>query len=100
MMTQKKGDHAYMRLCDPALQDTNVEHGVPSSARIIEDVMRIRNETYMRIYMARGVALEGRTGRRKKRGVGPGRGGKQERNATARARRWIHPDVAEYKQEI
>ena len=38
--------------------------------------MRIRNETYMCIYMACGVALKGRTGRRKKRGVGPGRGGK------------------------
>eukprot|EP00957_Ditylum_brightwellii_P070231 5335307-Ditylum_brightwellii.AAC.1 len=50
--------------------------------------------------MARGVALKGRTGRRKKRGVGPGQGGKQERNQTARARRWIHPDMAEYKQEI
>eukprot|EP00957_Ditylum_brightwellii_P209678 15362764-Ditylum_brightwellii.AAC.1 len=66
MMTQKKGAHAYLHLWDPALQDTNIEHGVPSSTRIIEDV----------IYMAHGVALEGRTGRRKKRGVGLGWGGK------------------------
>mmetsp|Transcript_28139 Transcript_28139/g.41539 ORF Transcript_28139/g.41539 Transcript_28139/m.41539 type:complete len:152 (-) Transcript_28139:13-468(-) len=56
MMTQKKGAHAYLRLWDPALQDTNVEHGVPSSTHIIEDVVRIHNETYMRIHMARGVA--------------------------------------------
>eukprot|EP00957_Ditylum_brightwellii_P162701 12389721-Ditylum_brightwellii.AAC.1 len=68
MMMQKKGPHAYLHLWDPALQDTNVEHGVPSSTHIIEDVMHIRNETYMHIYMAHGVALEGRMGRRKKKG--------------------------------
>eukprot|EP00957_Ditylum_brightwellii_P012898 974679-Ditylum_brightwellii.AAC.1 len=67
MMTQKKGAHAYLRLWDPALQDTNVEHGVPSLTHIIKGVMRIRNETYMRIYMACGVALEGNMGRRKKK---------------------------------
>eukprot|EP00957_Ditylum_brightwellii_P180917 13783617-Ditylum_brightwellii.AAC.1 len=34
----KKGTHAYLHLWDPALQDTNVEHGVPSSMHIIEDM--------------------------------------------------------------
>eukprot|EP00957_Ditylum_brightwellii_P033173 2513657-Ditylum_brightwellii.AAC.1 len=100
MMMQKKGSHAYLHLWDPALRDTNVEHGVPSLTRIIEDVICIHNETYMRIYMACGVALEGRMGRRKKKGVGPGCRGKQERSTTVSKRRWIHPDVSAYKKEM
>eukprot|EP00957_Ditylum_brightwellii_P106670 8137779-Ditylum_brightwellii.AAC.1 len=38
---------------------------------------RIRAETYWRIFDARSVALEGRIGWQKKKGVGPGRGRKR-----------------------
>eukprot|EP00957_Ditylum_brightwellii_P173205 13185485-Ditylum_brightwellii.AAC.1 len=53
---------------------------------------RIRTETYWQIFNARGVALEGRIGRWKKKGVGPGRGGKHVKKSVAE-RRWLHPDA-------
>ena len=52
----------------------------------------IWTETYWRIFNARGVALEGRIGRRKKKGVGPGRGRKRVKGGGAE-RRWFHPDA-------
>eukprot|EP00957_Ditylum_brightwellii_P212155 15367026-Ditylum_brightwellii.AAC.1 len=72
MMTQKKGAEAYLHLWKPAHQLVNVEHGIPSSSCIIQDMESIRNETYMKIYNALGVALEGCTGKTKREGVGPG----------------------------
>eukprot|EP00957_Ditylum_brightwellii_P181218 13803773-Ditylum_brightwellii.AAC.1 len=74
MMTQKKGAEAYLHLWDPTHQLVNIEHGTPSSSRIIQDMKQIRNETYMQIYNAHGVALEGCTGREKRKGIGPERG--------------------------
>eukprot|EP00957_Ditylum_brightwellii_P077502 5889303-Ditylum_brightwellii.AAC.1 len=68
IMMQKKGAEAYLRLWDPAHQVVDIEHGFPSSSRIIQDMEQIKNETYMQIYNARGVALEGCTGRRKRKG--------------------------------
>eukprot|EP00957_Ditylum_brightwellii_P167217 12729681-Ditylum_brightwellii.AAC.1 len=53
---------------------------------------RIWTEMYWRIFNARGVALEGRIGRWKKKGVGLGRGGKRMKGSGAE-RRWFHPDV-------
>eukprot|EP00957_Ditylum_brightwellii_P079394 6036703-Ditylum_brightwellii.AAC.1 len=44
--------------------------------KFIIDMERIRTQTYWRIFNARSVALEGRIGRQKKKGVGPGRSGK------------------------
>eukprot|EP00957_Ditylum_brightwellii_P156691 11926260-Ditylum_brightwellii.AAC.1 len=72
---QKKGAEAYLHLWDPAHQLVDIEHGIPSSSQITQDMEQIRNETYMQIYNAHGVALEGCIGRRKRKGVGPGRGG-------------------------
>eukprot|EP00957_Ditylum_brightwellii_P099585 7585578-Ditylum_brightwellii.AAC.1 len=74
MMTQKKGAEAYLCLWDPAHQLVNIEHGAPSSSQIIQDIEQIRNETYMQIYNACGVALEGHTETRKGKGVWPGWG--------------------------
>jgi hypothetical protein len=45
MMTQKKGAHSYLRLWDPAHQLIDVEHGIPSSTRIIQDMETIRTRT-------------------------------------------------------
>eukprot|EP00957_Ditylum_brightwellii_P086147 6554909-Ditylum_brightwellii.AAC.1 len=72
MMMQKKGSEAYLRLWDPAHQLVDIKHGIPSSSRIIQEMEQIRNETYMQIYDARGVALEGCIGRRKRKGIGQG----------------------------
>eukprot|EP00957_Ditylum_brightwellii_P162125 12343549-Ditylum_brightwellii.AAC.1 len=63
---QKKGAEAYLCLWGPAHQLVDIEHGIPSSSRIIQDMEQIRNDTYMQIYHACGVALEGHTGRRKR----------------------------------
>eukprot|EP00957_Ditylum_brightwellii_P175574 13368012-Ditylum_brightwellii.AAC.1 len=49
----------------------------------------IQAETYWRIFNAHGVALEGRIGRRKKKGVGPGCGGKRAKGSGAE-RCWLH----------
>eukprot|EP00957_Ditylum_brightwellii_P173144 13181335-Ditylum_brightwellii.AAC.1 len=72
IMTQKKGESAYMRLWDPYHQENDVKAEVPSSSHIIGDMMHIHNETYMLIYLHYGVALEGQEGRRRKNGVRPG----------------------------
>eukprot|EP00957_Ditylum_brightwellii_P183252 13958622-Ditylum_brightwellii.AAC.1 len=94
MMTQKKGAEAYMYLWDPAHQLVNIEHGAPSSSRIIQDMEQIRNETYMQIYNARGIALQGCIGRRKRKGVGPGRREEHKRSKYYE-KRWVHPDAEE-----
>eukprot|EP00957_Ditylum_brightwellii_P152384 11600958-Ditylum_brightwellii.AAC.2 len=46
----------------------------------MQDMEQIRNKTYMQIYNACGIALEGCIGRRKRKGVGPGRGGECKRS--------------------
>eukprot|EP00957_Ditylum_brightwellii_P135634 10343134-Ditylum_brightwellii.AAC.1 len=51
---------------------------------------RICTETYWQIFDAHGVALEGRIGRQKKKGVGPGQGGKCVKKSGTE-RRWLHP---------
>eukprot|EP00957_Ditylum_brightwellii_P188908 14380040-Ditylum_brightwellii.AAC.1 len=53
---------------------------------------RIWTETYWRIFNAHGVALEGRIGRWKKKGVGLGRGRKCVKGSGA-DRCWFHPDA-------
>eukprot|EP00957_Ditylum_brightwellii_P087386 6651980-Ditylum_brightwellii.AAC.1 len=52
----------------------------------------IRTEMYWKIFNARGVALEGRIGKQKKKGVGPGCGRKHMKGSGAE-RHWLHPDA-------
>eukprot|EP00957_Ditylum_brightwellii_P019195 1447494-Ditylum_brightwellii.AAC.1 len=52
----------------------------------------ICTETYWGISNARGVVLEGRIGQWKKKGVGPGCGGKHMKKSGAE-RCWLHPDA-------
>eukprot|EP00957_Ditylum_brightwellii_P002654 204428-Ditylum_brightwellii.AAC.1 len=53
---------------------------------------RIWTETHWRIFNACGVALEGRIGWQKKKGVGPGCGRKHVKGSGAE-RCWHHPDA-------
>eukprot|EP00957_Ditylum_brightwellii_P139882 10659573-Ditylum_brightwellii.AAC.1 len=53
---------------------------------------RIRTETYWRILNARGVALEGKIGWQKKKGVGLGCCGKRMKGGGVE-RCWLHPDA-------
>eukprot|EP00957_Ditylum_brightwellii_P012194 921301-Ditylum_brightwellii.AAC.1 len=52
----------------------------------------ICTETYWRIFNARGVALEGRIGQWKKKGVGPSHSRKHVKKSGTE-RHWLHPDA-------
>eukprot|EP00957_Ditylum_brightwellii_P193931 14768950-Ditylum_brightwellii.AAC.1 len=92
IMTEKKGASAYLQLQGPSLQIENAEHDIPNSFRIIQDMEHIYTETYWQIFNACGVALEGRIGQQKKKGVGPGCSGKGMKKSVTE-RRWLHPDA-------
>eukprot|EP00957_Ditylum_brightwellii_P149476 11383257-Ditylum_brightwellii.AAC.1 len=79
-MAQKKGAEAYLCLWDPTHQLVNIEHSDPKSSQIIQDMELIRNETYIQIYNKCGVTLEGCIERKKRKEVGPGRGGERKRS--------------------
>eukprot|EP00957_Ditylum_brightwellii_P078957 6003990-Ditylum_brightwellii.AAC.1 len=52
----------------------------------------IQTQTYWQIFNDCSVALEGRIGRWKKKGVGPGCCGKHMKKSDTE-RRWLHPDA-------
>eukprot|EP00957_Ditylum_brightwellii_P033714 2555747-Ditylum_brightwellii.AAC.1 len=57
-----KQDHAYRRLWDPNLQDKHSlgwEAGVPSSKRIVKDMMRIPQYSIIKHLNARGCVVPG-----------------------------------------
>ena len=89
-----------MRLWDPNLQSTHPlgwEAGVPSSRRIIEDMMRIPMYSIMKRYKAQGVVVPGcgtRRGRRDEgiKNIGSWGG---TRHRTHNEVRFMHPDAEE-----
>ena len=83
---------AYLRLWDPK----NGIHGFPSAARIEEDINRLVDETYLRIFQLRGISLPEvmYSGRREcivgRRG---GHGGKRVKCDSIKET-WVHPSVS------
>ena len=78
--TQKQGVHAYRKLWDPK----NLPEGIPSGARIMQDINHIINENMMRIIKAHGAVVPGigtRCGRKRDLGLKPlPQGGRMVKN--------------------
>ena len=99
--TPKAMAKAYHRLWDPSL---GIHAGVPTSKRIIQDISRIVDETYLSIVKHRGRALYGLhtcDGRRKKEcGNEKGHGGKRVKKYEEDDIAWVHPDVAHLLDDL
>ena len=95
--TPKHTQSAYKRIWDPAL---GPDAGAPLGKRIIQDVERVINETYLRIFNNRGRALDDTEykGRRAAlinanapNGRVERRGGKRVKGSGERKDIWVHP---------
>ena len=100
--TPKQLSRAYRRIWDPTL---GPDAGAPTSKRIKEDVERVVNETYMKIFERRGRVLNTASyvGRRalvhEDRVAGPW-GGKRSKGTGRKKAFWVHPDILCYESEI
>ena len=76
--------------------------GFPSAQRIQEDIDRVVDEAYLRIFHAQGIVVPGlgtRRGRRYERSnVQRPRGGKTEKNKKFQ-KKWVHPDARKAYEE-
>ena len=92
---------AYKRIWDPYLEP---DAGAPTSKRIKEDIDRVVDETYRKIFNARGCVIEtGNTGRRAVKRDGAKRGGARVKNIQVQVEsfeEWIHPDISFLSNEI
>ena len=99
--TPKKCAEAYKRIWDPSL---GPDAGAPTSKRIKEDIDRVVDETYRKIFNARGCVIEtGNTGRRAVKRDGAKRGGARIKNVQVQVEsyeEWIHPDISFVSNDI
>ena len=96
--TPTRIDSAYLRLVDPK---NGLDFGVPTSARIIQDIQKCMGPNLIAIIEAKGAVVQelgNRNGHRKAVGVDK-RGGKREKSAL-QAVRWVHPDAVEARANI
>ena len=100
--TPKQLSKAYHSIWDPTL---GPDAGAPTSKRIKEDVERVVNETYIKIFERRGRVLNTASyvGRRalvhRERVAGPW-GGKRSKGTGRKKAFWVHPDILCYENEI
>jgi len=91
--------YAYKRIWNPAL---GPDAGAPSSKRIREDIERVVNKTYLKIFERRGRVLDtaAYTGRRaveQQERYAEQWGGKRIKGEGPVRKYWVHPSVKEYE---
>jgi len=84
---------AYLRVWDPQLEHP-AENGCPSSARIVQDVMRFLNALNS-IFKHEGAVVHGKYLRNGDRKLpkGEGHGGNRTKNIEEDAEKWLHKDA-------
>ena len=98
LRTPKTMPSAYLRIWDL----NNGIHGYPSAARIEQDINRLVDETYLRIFNLRGISLpEVMYSGRREQIVGRrgGHGGKRVKSNTIEEK-WVHPSVAHLDERL
>ena len=98
LTTQKQGVHAYRQLWNPK----HLPEGIPSGARIMQDINLIIDKNVMRIIKARGEVVPGLGTRRRRRrdlGLKPlPRGGRMVKNYVFQ-QKWTHADAVQRKKD-